>query len=70
MTTEDEELKVLERAHTCYEVGIPGMLCGGVLITIGSIMHDVPMFATGGIIALVSFIAIKLAEHLKAKVLP
>jgi hypothetical protein len=46
------------------------MALGGVLIFVGSIMHDVPTLATGGIISLVSLVAIKLAEYLKAKGLP
>lgn len=68
--TDDEELRILERAEWFYEVGIPGGAVGALLFLLAFFLRDQDMLATGAIILAISAVAIKLGQYYKDKVLP
>jgi hypothetical protein len=68
--TDDEQLKILERAQFLYECGLPGLGVGFGVIVFGAASHDFVTLLIGGGIGLVSMCMLQLGKHYKDKALP
>lgn len=69
MTNEDE-LRILERAQFLYELGLPGMGVGLGVVVFGVATQDFTTLLIGGGIGTVSMLMLQLGKYLKDKVLP
>lgn len=69
--TNDEELKILERAESFYEIGIPGAVVAFFLGMCAPFFgHWETVASTSLIIMALSYAAIRLGGYYKDKVLP
>lgn len=68
--SEEEQLRILERAEWLYEVGIPGLGVGGIFLFLSLFLRDHDMLATGVVVLAISVTAIKVGQYYKDKVLP
>lgn len=68
--TDDEQLRILERALRLYDCGIPGLCVGFGVIVFGAVSHDFLTLLIGGGIGLVSMCMLQLGKHYKDKCLP
>ena len=68
--TDEEQLKILERAQFFYEWGLPGLCVSFVALMFGAVSHDFHALLIGGGMGMVSILMLQLGRHYKDKGLP